>query len=158
MRTFHRTLHLPHALILNSNDRHGHWGQRSGPTAQLRLLGNSHKRGIPQLERARITVTASYPDRRQRDSQNLYNTMKAYVDGLVDNVKGPDGKKVGGKGILIDDNDFFLIGPHLQWSGMLSDRRKEKLFRFDVLIEELEPVDKTIGEWDETKLLDVQKS
>ena len=131
-------------MILNSNDRHGHWAQRSGPTKKLRELGNAHKAGIPQLQRARISVVASYPDRRNRDSQNLYNTMKAYVDGLVDNQ---DGK--GGRGILPDDNDFYLIGPHIEWSGMLSDRRAEKLFRFDVRIEELPAMNKVIGEWDD---------
>lgn len=148
--TLHRTLHLPRTMILNSNDRHGHWSQRSGPTAKLRALGNAHKAGLPKLERARIRVIASYPDRRKRDSQNLYNTMKAYVDGLVDNL---DGK--GGRGILPDDNDFYLVGPHIEWSGMLSDRKAEKLFRFDVLIEPLPALSQVVGEWDESRLSDV---
>lgn len=110
------------ANVLNSNDRPGHWSERSGPTQVVRTLGRAQSKRLGRYERVRVGVEVSYPDRRIRDAQNLYNTMKAYVDGLVD----------GGKGILPDDNDLFVSGPHLDWSGKMSGR--PGWFRFRVTL------------------------
>lgn len=130
MDVIQHTIWLAPNEILNANQAYSHWGNRSGPAKLLRARGNVDKRLLPRFERVRIDAVASYVDRRKRDVQNLYPTMKSYVDGLVDNEG--NGTQALGKGILPDDNDTYLSGPFLHWSGMLSDRRKEGLARFDL--------------------------
>ena len=53
------------------------------------------------MNRAHVTVTLSYPDRRQRDAHNLMPTIKALIDGMV----SPAG---GESGLLPDDSDIFI--------------------------------------------------
>lgn len=137
--------------LLNTNNAYTHWGNRSGPAKYLRELGKSHAPLLlPAFGRAKVDAYVSYPDRRKRDVQNLYPTMKSYVDGLVDNEG--QGTQSHGKGILPDDNDAYLDGPFLHWTGMRSDRFKEGLFRFDILIREMPDVmpkeTKQIPDWD----------
>ena len=51
-------------------------------------------------QRARITVTFRFPDRRRRDANNLYPyVVKPLVDGFVD------------ARLLPDDDDLHLVGP-----------------------------------------------
>lgn len=119
--------YLHQSNALNSNDRK-HWGSATGPRKVIRTHGSIKARTLPKFTRARISVLVSYPDRTGRDAMNLYPVMKAYVDGLVD----------GGRGILPDDSDIYVSGPHLDWSGKLSDRREH--FAFDVTVEDIEPM------------------
>ena len=57
------------------------------------------------MNRAHVTVTLGYPDRRKRDAHNLMPTIKGLIDGLVD---------PGTRGILPDDSDAHLTGPDLR--------------------------------------------
>lgn len=146
------TVFIPRELIRNSNARDEHWSDRSGPTASLRQLAQPYVRHIPRMPRARVDVTVSYPDGRSRDVYNLYPTMKAFIDGLVNGLPEYDVVMVNGKpkrkrkapreefGFLPDDNDKYLSGPHMEWSGRPS-RYTGRMgrFQFDLLITELEP-------------------
>lgn len=49
------------------------------------------------LDRAHVTITLHFTDRRRRDVHNYYGTVKAIVDGLVD------------AGLLPDDRDEHLV-------------------------------------------------
>lgn len=138
MAAEHITVWIPSSKILNSNNAYKHWANRSGPAKFLRELGQAEAVNLRKFKRAKVDVIVSYPDRRKRDCQNLYPTMKSFVDGLVDNEG--NGTQALGKGILPDDNDAYLSGPFLHWSGYLSDRRKEGLFRFDIFIDDLPDV------------------
>lgn len=147
------TVMVPRDLIRNSNDRDNHWSERSGPVASLRQLALPHVRAIPRMQRARIDVEVSYPDNVSRDAYNLYPTMKAFIDGLVngipeyDIVMGKNGKPRKKRrpprkdfGFLVDDNDKYLSGPHMEWSGRLSSSTgRLGSFQFDLTITELEP-------------------
>lgn len=64
----------------------------------------------PKLERARLVVTVSLPDRRRRDLHNFTPTIKAIVDGLVD------------AGLLPDDDATHLSGPDWRLSPERSKR------------------------------------
>lgn len=143
------------SYTLNANKASGHWGKNQDGKEVLRSLGATHFRtqSVPRFERVRMDVLVSYPSRRIQDVMNLYPSMKAYVDGLVNGVpqytfgvRGKNGtvKKVRlapdpAAGMLPDDNDMFLSGPHLEWSGRLSERREH--FRFNVTLTALPPLD-----------------
>lgn len=141
---------LHESYVLNANKAAGHWAKNSDGKEVVRKLGHTHQRThrLPRLERARIDVKVSYPTRRLQDVMNLYPTMKAYVDGLVNGLpqyeivaaKGgiPKKKRLAPDvafGILPDDNDIFLSGPHMEWSGRVSDRKAH--FQFEVTLTEL---------------------
>lgn len=150
-RQFSHTIWLNRSLILNANKAYSHWGNRSGPAKTLRQRGAVASQRFPRMARARVDVVVSYPDRKKRDVFNLYPTMKSYIDGLVDNEGG--GTQSKGAGFLPDDNDIYLSGPFMHWSGMLSDRPgKNGMFRFDLLVTEMEsrPIKETkdIGQFD----------
>jgi hypothetical protein len=86
------------------------------PKAYLRQFGSIQARSTPRFSRAIMTVDVTYAKpNRNHDSGNLYPTMKAYVDGLANpdlfDRHNPD------KGFLPDDNDKYLLGPLLRWSG-----------------------------------------
>lgn len=139
MQIVRHTVWVPRQFTLNSNDASGHWVKRSVPARWLRDKGQRDQVTLPKFKRAQIDAIVSYPDRRRRDVQNLYPTMKSYVDGLVDNEG--NGTQAKGLGILPDDNDSYLSGPFLHWSGKLSDRPgKDGMFRFDLRILELPDV------------------
>lgn len=140
---------------LNANNASGHWGKNNDGKELLRSLGATHTRTlkVPRFERARMDVLVSYPSRRIQDVMNLYPSMKAYVDGLVNGVPqytfttaGKHGavkrKRIApdpALGILPDDNDLFLSGPHLEWSGRLAQRKGH--FHFAVTLTALPPLD-----------------
>ena len=97
------TIPIPARLILTANQRL-HWTRRAAVTRELRQLAVSAwgAAGGPRMDRAHLTVTITYPDRRRRDIANLHPTVKALVDGMVS------------AGLLPDDNDGCLLGPDLR--------------------------------------------
>lgn len=71
---------------LNLNTR-GHWATKARWTSSLRggahLLAIRHR--VPFLEVCTVTLLwEPPPDGRRRDEDNIYPTMKALADGLVD--------------------------------------------------------------------------
>jgi hypothetical protein len=96
---------LPAGLeLLNSNDRDSHWARRKRITEALRHAAGWMARWqrVPHLERAHILAVYEPPDRRRRDPANLYPSVKAAVDGLVD------------VGVLPDDDAAHLEGPDMR--------------------------------------------
>jgi crossover junction endodeoxyribonuclease RusA len=91
------------SLLLNSNQRL-HWAQRARLTAHWRELAAALARQakVPALARAHVLAAYLPPDRRRRDPANLYPTVKALVDGLVD------------AGVLPDDDATHLDGPDMR--------------------------------------------
>lgn len=106
-----RILPLTRSKLITANDKM-HWGVRARLTKQLRqwgyLLGREGE-GVARLglTHARVEVEFAYPDRRRRDRSNLAPTVKALMDGLID------------AGLLPDDADRFLDGPHTVIAGHL---------------------------------------
>lgn len=80
---------------MNANDRH-HWTKRSNLTATIRSVARGQAKGIPKLNRVKIRAVYKAPDNRRRDVSNLFPSVKAAVDGLVD------------AGVLKDDNDRYV--------------------------------------------------
>ena len=80
-----------------------HWAERAAKVRALRQLAAYAWRqaGAVRLERAHCVVTVAWPDKRRRDAGNLHPTLKACVDGVV------------AAGLLPDDDDRHLTGPHL---------------------------------------------
>ena len=131
------TLYLSRAQIITANERK-HWAQTAPVKQVLRALGFKAALSLPRYERVRLVVVVSYPDRVARDVANLQPTLKALVDGMV---SGLDGKAPAEAGILPDDNDRYFVGPHMEWSGVLSDKPgRSGSFRFDLTFEALPPL------------------
>lgn len=109
-----RILPLTRSKLITANDKM-HWGVRARLTKQLRqwgyLLGREGE-GVARLglTHARVEVEFAYPDRRRRDRSNLAPTVKALMDGLID------------AGLLPDDADRFLDGPHTVIAGHLAGK------------------------------------
>ena len=110
-----RVLYLTRREILSANDK-VHWAVRARLTKQLRqwgyLLGREGE-GVARLglTHARVEFEFAYPDRRRRDRSNLALTVKAIMDGLID------------AGLLPDDSDRFLDGPHTVIADHLAGKR-----------------------------------
>jgi hypothetical protein len=102
---------------LSANQRL-HWAPENDRKQVLRSLGKAQGRKLGKHQKVRFDVVVSYPRRKQRDVNNLQPTMKYYIDGLVD----------GGKGILPDDSDEYVLGPFMTGSGVLSPRLGHYLF------------------------------
>ncbi|AJE32550.1 hypothetical protein B842_03485 [Corynebacterium humireducens NBRC 106098 = DSM 45392] len=101
-KTTEHTLHLPHTTPpLHANQRH-HWAVRAKLTRQLRddthILARAAK--LPQgCSFATVTLHYLPTTRRRRDRHNLYPTVKACIDGLVD------------YGLVPDDSAVFVSAP-----------------------------------------------
>ena len=96
------------ANYLSANDRM-HWAEKARRTKVLRQLGQLAwvDAKSPHYERANLTVTITWPDRRKRDAHNAMPTIKALIDGMTHPVGSP-------RGVLPDDNDAHLTGPDLR--------------------------------------------
>ena len=113
--------------VLNANQRM-HWACKARLTSNLREWGAFawNRAGRPQMDRARVTVTLGYPDRRKRDAHNLMATVKPLLDGMV---------SPGVRGILPDDDDAHLEGPDLR-VGDVTRGQFTFTFRFEELPDE----------------------
>lgn len=86
------TIRLPYSrppITLNSRM---HWATRSRLTREIRALTalRARQQGIPTLEGARIELHWVPRDRRRRDTDNPYPTLKAAIDGICDAEIVPD--------------------------------------------------------------------
>ena len=100
------TIHVPVVVpkqLLTSNQRL-HWALKATRTRYWRDLAFIHSKASRPvlLAKARVTVTFTWPDKRDRDPGNWAPTAKALVDGLTDAGWWPD------------DNSRHLIGPDLR--------------------------------------------
>lgn len=68
---------------LSLNDRM-HWAVKARITKDLRRLASVKARHIPDLGRCAVELVWYVNDRRARDQDNPYPTLKALCDGLVD--------------------------------------------------------------------------
>ncbi|MGB3483991.1 MAG: hypothetical protein WBB07_17465 [Mycobacterium sp.] len=74
---------------LSSNQRL-HWAKKACITREIRQAAALLSRNAPRAERLVITLHYRPRDRRRRDRGNLYPTVKALVDGIVDAGVVPD--------------------------------------------------------------------
>ena len=77
-------IRLHPAEVLNANQRM-HWACKARLTSNLRDWGSFawNRAGRPHMNRAHVTVTLGYPDRRKRDAHNLMATVKPLLDGIA---------------------------------------------------------------------------
>lgn len=89
-------------LRLNANDRTGKAlyskDQKNFWISRGEAAGRAIHRVHGHLDRARVIVTFTWPDRRSRDASNMQPTVKAIVDGMV---RG---------GLFHDDTDDVVTG------------------------------------------------
>lgn len=97
MTSEHFAFELIRRQFISSNDRL-HYKTHGARVAKLVAMGKaaSEERGT-KFALAHLVVTVDWPDRRDRDTPNIWPTVKALEDGLV---KG---------GLLPDDNDRFIL-------------------------------------------------
>lgn len=89
---------------LNSNQRlHHHVKAKRTAAWRARAHVAAIQAGKPRLDRAHIRVTVHSTTNRRRDVLNLAPTVKACIDGLVQDA-----------GVLPDDSDTYVIGPDLR--------------------------------------------
>ncbi len=77
--------HLPDK-DLNPNKRLHHMAlYRAKLAAKVEMYAKALEHGRPQkpYDEAHITITFIVKDKRRRDLDNLFSSMKAYIDGLV---------------------------------------------------------------------------
>ena len=91
------TFEIDRDNMLSANDRE-HYRPRARRTAWLRQHGADVVRGAaeaggPLGPVVDVEVGVQWPDRRRRDTPNVYPTVKALLDGMVD------------AGLLVDDRD-----------------------------------------------------
>jgi Holliday junction resolvase RusA-like endonuclease len=102
------TLTIPApAKWLNSNDRM-HWRPKAKLTKAWRQAAHVYARQakLPKgLARVRIDVQVHKTTPNRYDAMNLYPTLKAVVDGLVD------------YGLVMDDNNDHVTGPFITDGG-----------------------------------------
>nr|WP_315501281.1 hypothetical protein [Actinomyces oris] len=110
--TWEAVIRLAASDVLNLNDR-THWSRAASKRRTTRLLAEQTARvsRAPRLERARLVVEISFPDRRRRDPHNYMATVKPIVDGLVD------------AGVLPDDDAKHLLGPDLRRHAAVAAKR-----------------------------------
>lgn len=89
--------------FLNANER-AHWARRRDVTEHYRTATCEAAKtaNVPPMLTAHITALVSFGDNRRRDVANVYPTIKACVDGLVD------------AGVLVDDSDKYVTGPDMR--------------------------------------------
>ncbi len=89
---------LPVGLqLMNSNDRE-HWSKRAKVSSLIRATARGLCKDVPKgLLKVKIRAVYYAPDNRRRDVSNLFPSVKAAVDGLVD------------AGVIKDDNDKFVV-------------------------------------------------
>lgn len=110
---------LPAGLPLLSANGREHWRRKASVTADLRQAGLvavrastslraalSAARG-PVMERAHVLAVLHPADRRRRDPANIYPTVKAVLDGIVD------------AGVLADDDSTRVVGPDMRIGPMV---------------------------------------
>lgn len=104
------SIRVPQSQIITSNNERGHWAKRSGVKKRFRTMAHYQARSV-KLQKydqlIRVIVRIDYPDNKQRDSVNLYPTVKCHVDGFVD------------YGLIPDDNDKYLVGPDFRATGKI---------------------------------------
>lgn len=104
--TINLTIPAP-AKWLNSNDRL-HWSRRAKLTKAWRHAAHIYARQaqLPKgLSRVRIDALVHKTTGNSFDAMNLYPTLKAVVDGLVD------------YGLVVDDNNDHVTGPFITDGG-----------------------------------------
>lgn len=83
---------------LTANQKIKHWGERARLVKMIResafILTRASR--IPRHKEILVTLHYQPRDRRNRDAHNLYPTVKALVDGIVD------------AGVVPDDNTDYL--------------------------------------------------
>ena len=128
------TQYIHKSLVLNQN-RLPHHHKKAPIIRDLKVMGVAAGRALHRkFRKVTMTVKVSYPTAASADASNYYPTMKAFVDGLVDQppaVKGQ--KRLPARGILTDDSDAYFSGPWLEGTGVKSDRKDH--FRFDIRLE-----------------------
>lgn len=86
------TIRLPYARPpITLNDRM-HWATKAGFTREIRSLValKCRQQRVPSLGKAHVELHWVPRDRRKRDSDNPYPTLKAAIDGLRDAEIVPD--------------------------------------------------------------------
>lgn len=102
-------IEIPRAMwpgdLLNMNALRGQtriFGRRARPWRALGADLGRETPGLPApfLVPVRVLAEFRFPTNHRRDTGNLYPTVKALIDGLVD------------AGVLVDDCDGLLEGPY----------------------------------------------
>lgn len=85
-------LALPYLSPPLSANQRMHWQAKGRITREVRSTATTLARHakLPRAERLIITLHYQPKNRRRRDAHNLYPTVKALVDGLVDAGLVPD--------------------------------------------------------------------
>lgn len=89
---------IPRDLVLTSNQRL-HPMVKAKKTKALRELARVEAEGLRGLQPCRVIAWLAFPDRRRRDPNNWWPTVKALMDGLVD------------AGVWPDDDSTIIQGP-----------------------------------------------
>ena len=112
-------LAIPEKLAINANHRL-HYQARAQRTATIRHLAGiaAQAAHLTPSPRVHIVVHIGWPNRRRRDAHNIYPTLKACIDGIVD------------AGVIPDDSDRHLLGPDLR--PYLAGERGVLRLRFEI--------------------------
>ena len=80
-----------HATYWLTSNMRQHWAAKARSTAAIRLLARHAARGLPVVDRCRVTAAIGYPTASRADPSNAAPTVKAVLDGITDAAGGwPD--------------------------------------------------------------------
>ena len=104
MTKFEVAFNIPDSMWLTSNQRK-HWSAKARAVKELRLLAVMTARAaqLPHLQSAHVTAYIQYRTNGRADPHNAMPTLKALIDGLVQDY-----------GLLPDDSDKYLTGPDMR--------------------------------------------
>lgn len=117
---------VPAADLLTANQRL-HRMVAAKRVKRLRTAGqiNAREQNVGHYDRAHVTITVAWPDRRRRDVLNIAPTAKALIDGMT------------AANCWDDDDDAHLIGPDFRVSPTLSGVKGSTRLTFTVRAVEL---------------------
>jgi crossover junction endodeoxyribonuclease RusA len=84
------TIRLPYATPPLSLNSRMHWATKARLTREIRRHVWGSALGLPKCERIAVELHYVPRDRRRRDEDNLFLTLKAAIDGIKDAGVVPD--------------------------------------------------------------------
>lgn len=90
---------------LTENARWPHWAVKAKVVKRVRGEAAKAAERLPELGRCRVTLTWFVNTKQRRDVDNIYPTLKALCDGLVD------------AGVVVDDTPEYMdkLAPVIQY-------------------------------------------
>lgn len=150
---------------MQSSNVSTHWSGTSDARAAWRkdACDAARKKRMPKgLSRIRVDIELVFPVTAKRDAPNYYQEIgKRIVDGLGPErtVKGKNPRIEPGHGVVVDDTEKQVYGPHITISDTLADKTKYPFGHARVTVTDLSalpPIPESGDGWEVVTWVDPQ--